>query len=260
MQLRSILSIAGVVNKELYRRKDFYVLFILTTLITGLAGSVSFFNDDKIVHYLKEICLTLIWIASLVISITMAARQIPAERESRTIFPLLAKPVSRSEVVLGKFLGCWLASGLALICFYVFFILATATREHSWPLATYFQAIVSHWMLLGIVTALTVLSSLVFSAPSSAATVCFIVTFGILLVGRHLGKLALQMQEPARSIAYAFYFTIPQLSFFDIREFVVHNYPPAPWGAWLFALLYGLVYTGIFLLSSCVLFRRKELS
>ncbi|MSU21702.1 MAG: hypothetical protein EXS30_09940 [Pedosphaera sp.] len=260
MQLRSILAIAGIVNKELYRRKDFYVLFILTALITGLAGSVSFFNDDKIVRYLKEICLTLIWIASFVISITMAARQIPAERESRTIFPLLAKPVSRSEVILGKFLGCWLASGLALICFYLFFILATATREHAWPLPTYFQAIVSHWMLLGIVTALTVLASLVLSAPSSAATVCFIVTFGILLVGRHLGNLALQMHEPARSIAYAFYFTIPQLSFFDIREFVVHNYPPAPWGAWLLSLLYGLLYTGIFLLASCVLFRRKELN
>ena len=42
---------------------------------------------------------------SLVIAIGTAARQIPAERENRTIFPLLAKPVSRWQVILGKFFG-----------------------------------------------------------------------------------------------------------------------------------------------------------
>ena len=48
------------------------------------------------------------------------ARQIPAERENRTIFPLLAKPVTRAQVVAGKFLGCWLACGMALVVFYLF--------------------------------------------------------------------------------------------------------------------------------------------
>jgi ABC-type Na+ efflux pump permease subunit len=88
-------AIGGVVIKELYRRKDFYVLLVLTAVITGLLGAVNFFNDPKIVRYLKEICLLLIWLSSLVICITTAARQIPAEKENRTIFPLLAKPVTR---------------------------------------------------------------------------------------------------------------------------------------------------------------------
>src|SRR3954468_25073673 len=90
-------AIGGVVIKELFRRKDFYALFILTALITLILGSVNFFNEANIVRYLKEICLFLIWVSSLVIAITTAARQIPAERESRTIFPLLAKPVTRSQ-------------------------------------------------------------------------------------------------------------------------------------------------------------------
>ena len=260
MRSNSIVAIAGVVNKELYRRKDFYVLFILTALITLVAGSVNFFNDDRIVRYLKEICLLLIWLASLVIAITMAARQIPAERENRTIFPLLAKPVSRSEVILGKFLGCWLATGLALLCFYFFFIAITAAREHQWPAFTYFQAIVSHWTLLGIVIALTLLGSLVLSAPSATATICFIVTFAILMVGRHLGKLALQMHEPMRSLLYVLYFSIPQLSFFDIRQFVVHDYPAVPWLFWFLALLYGAIYMALFLLAGCLIFRHKSLN
>ena len=79
--------------------------------ITLVMGSVTLFHDPKIVRYLKEICLLLIWISSLVIAITTAARQIPVERENRTIFPLLAKPVTRTQLLVGKFLGCWLACG-----------------------------------------------------------------------------------------------------------------------------------------------------
>ncbi len=37
-------AIAGVVIMEIYRRKDFYVLFFLTALVTLVMGSVTFFN------------------------------------------------------------------------------------------------------------------------------------------------------------------------------------------------------------------------
>ena len=78
--MNNITAIASVVIKEMIRRKDFYVLFILTALISVTLGSVNFFGDASIVRYLKEICLLLIWISSLVIAITTTARQIPAER------------------------------------------------------------------------------------------------------------------------------------------------------------------------------------
>src|SRR5580704_9579299 len=139
--MNNVFALAGVVIKELYRRKDFYVLFVMTALISLLLGSVRFFDNDQIVRFLKEICLLLIWISTLVIAITTSARQIPAERESRTIFPLLAKPVGRGELIVGKFAGCWLACGLALLVFYFFFGIISASREHALPLATYLQAV-----------------------------------------------------------------------------------------------------------------------
>src|SRR6476469_1228043 len=57
--LNNIQAVAGVVVKELYRRKDFYVLFILTALITLALGSAKFFGEAQSVRYLKEICLLL---------------------------------------------------------------------------------------------------------------------------------------------------------------------------------------------------------
>ena len=130
--MNTIWALAGVVIKELYRRKDFYVLFVLTALITIATGMVNFFHDPKIVRYVKDICMLLIWVSALLIAIITTARQIPAERESRTIFPLLAKPVTRWQVILGKFLGCWLATGIALAVFYLFFAVITGSREQHW--------------------------------------------------------------------------------------------------------------------------------
>jgi ABC-type transport system involved in multi-copper enzyme maturation permease subunit len=256
----NVLAIAGVVIKEMYRRKDFYVLFVLTALITVVMGSVTFFNQDNIVRYLKEICLFLIWGASLVIAITTAARQIPAEREQRTLFPLLAKPVTRSQFVLGKFFGCWFASGLSLLLFYVFFGVVAGAKEHEWPVLNYFQALVLHWFMLGVVCALTVLGSIVFAAPSSNNTITLIVSVGILLVGRHLNKVALRLEEPGQTLLYAVYFMIPHLELFDVRDLIVHNWGLIRWEIWAAGLAYAAVYSAIFLALACLLFRRKAVN
>src|SRR5208282_78593 len=152
--MNNIFAVAGVVIKELYRRKDFYVLFIVTVLICGIMASVNIYNDAKIVRFIKEICLDLMWVSSFVIAITTTARQIPAERENRTLLPLLAKPLSRVQLLLGKFIGCWIACGLTLLCFYVFFGVLAASRDHHWPLLNYFQAATLHWFMLGIIVAM----------------------------------------------------------------------------------------------------------
>jgi len=256
----NIQAIAGVVIKELYRRKDFYVLFILTALITLALGSAKFFGEDQAVRYLKEICLLLIWIAGLVIAITTTARQIPAERENRTIFPLLAKPVTRQHLLLGKFFGCWLACGLALLVFYLFFGVISAAREHDWSLGAYFQILTLHWFLLGMIVAMTLLGSIVFAAPSSNGTITLLVSVGIMLLGRHLNTLALQLAAPAQQIVYAIYFAIPHLELFDVRDLIIHNLGTIPWLIWCGALGYAAAYSAIFLGAACLLFRRKALN
>jgi ABC-type transport system involved in multi-copper enzyme maturation permease subunit len=302
--MNNVLAISGIVIKELYRRKDFYVLFVLTALITLLLGSVSFFNDSKIVRYLKEICLLLIWISSLVIAIVTAARQIPAERENRTIFPLLAKPVTRGQLIMGKFLGCWLACGVALLVFYLFFGVVSESRgrgdstptgqssaaapgahadsdkaddphhaaagsehhdepgvtEHHSAVLNYVQALWLHWMMLGVVTAMVLLGSVVLSAPSASVTISFIGIIGILLLGEHLNKVALRQPQPQQAILYTGYFLIPHLEWFDIRDRVIYDQPPIALVDCGLAALYAVAYTGLFLFLAWFVFRRKTLT
>jgi Cu-processing system permease protein len=257
--MSNIFAVGGVVLKEMYRRKDVYVLFILTVLVCLVMASVNLFNEEGIVRYVKEICLLLIWISSLVIAIGTAARQLPAERENRTLFPLLAKPLSRAELVLGKFHGCWVACGVALFCFYLFFGILAGSREEHWPLLNYFQAAMLHWIMLGVVIAFTLLGSLVFAAPSSNATICFLVTAGILLLGRYLNMVALGLPEPGRTLLYAVYYVIPHLELFDVRDLIIHSWPAIHWDDFGLAALYAGVYIAAFLLLACAVFRRKPL-
>jgi ABC-type transport system involved in multi-copper enzyme maturation permease subunit len=259
--MKNIFAVAGVVIKELYRRKDFYVLFILTVLICLVMASVNIFNDKQIVRYLKELCLLLIWISSLVIAITTTARQIPAEREQRTLLPLLAKPLTRTQLIFGKFLGCWLACGLVLLCFYAFFGALAASRDHAWPLLNYFQAALLHWIMLGVVVALALLGSLIFAAPSSNATICFVIVMTILTIGRYLNAFALAHSEPFRSFIYAFYFAIPHLEIpFEMRNLIVHDWPLIGWDFVALDALYLLAYAAAFLIAACLVFRRKPVN
>lgn len=258
--MNRIWAVAGVVLKELYRRKDFYVLFILTVVLTLVAGSVNFFNDGHIVRYVKEVCLLLIWIAALVMAVTMAARHLPMERESRTIFPLLAKPITRTEVLLGKFLGCWLACWICLVVLYSFFGVVSVAREREWLLVNYLQALLLHGCMLGIVTAMTLLGSLVFAAPSSNNTIQLVVCTGILMVGRHLNKVALQQPEPQQTALSVIYYLIPHLELFDVRDLIIHNWPAIPWLVCLGAAAYAVAYTSFFLAVAAWVFRRKVLA
>jgi len=258
--MNTIFALTGVVIKELYRRKDFYVLFFLTALITVGLGFVNFFNDDKIVRYLKEVCLLLIWISSLVIAIATAARQIPAERENRTIFPLLAKPVTRAQVIVGKFLGCWLACGLVLLVFYVFFGVIAGSREHHWPLLNYFQVLWLHWTMLAVVIAFVLFGSVVFAAPSSNTTISFVIVLGILFIGKYLGEVSTRQPEPVRTIVYTLYFLIPHLEWYDVRERLAFDQKLIPWGYVLLASVYAWFYSAFLLWATGLVFRRKPLN
>jgi ABC-type transport system involved in multi-copper enzyme maturation permease subunit len=115
-------------------------------------------------------------------------------------------------------------------------------------------------MMLGIVIAFVLLGSVVFAAPSSNATIAFVVVIGILLLGSHLNQVALQQPEPLRTIVYALYFLIPHLEWYDVRDFVIYEQHLPGWTDCGLATLYAAVYAALLLWATWLVFRRKPLS
>jgi hypothetical protein len=114
--------------------------------------------------------------------------------------------------------------------------------------------------MLAIVIALVLLGSVVFTAPSSNATICFVVVVGILLLGGHLNKVALNEPTPIGTVLYAFYFLIPHLEWYDIRQLVVYNHPLVDWRYFGIATLYAAAYATLLLWVTWMVFRRKPLN
>ena len=131
-QLRALISLSLL---DLYRRRDVIVLFLLGALVISPLIFVAPFGITGAGRYVDELALLLLWLASGVIAIGVAARQFPPEFEQRTIYPLQAKPVARPTLLLGKFLGATLAALSALTLFYLAYLLLAGARQgHLLPL------------------------------------------------------------------------------------------------------------------------------
>jgi hypothetical protein len=124
----------------------------------------------------------------------------------------------------------------------------------------YFQAIWLQWVMLGVVVALVLLGSVVFAAPSSNSTICFIVVVGILLLAKYLNRIALQNPEPLRTVIYSIYFCIPHLEWYDLRKFIFFDQPLLSWVDCGLATLYAMFYVVVLLFATWVVFRRKALN
>jgi hypothetical protein len=75
-----------------------------------------------------------------------------------------------------------------------------------------------------------------------------------------LNQIALQQPEPLRTLVYGFYFLIPHLEWYDVRDFIIYDRNLVGWVDCGLATLYAIIYMAIFLLGAWLVFRRKPLN
>ncbi|MEQ8822512.1 MAG: hypothetical protein RLY93_19935 [Sumerlaeia bacterium] len=140
---RSLYWIGYGVFLELIRRKDAYVLLILMSLFflgTGVIGLVGIENQET-GTFLLNLGLTLAYYMAHLLLLILIVRQIPDEIENRTVYPLLAKPMSRSQMFLGKWIACTLGGIVSLLVLgFLGWIPVPKGGAYSWPLL--FQGLV----------------------------------------------------------------------------------------------------------------------
>ncbi|MFA5203842.1 MAG: ABC transporter permease subunit [Lentisphaeria bacterium] len=256
--LQRVFAVAGLSVTELFRRRDVIVAFLLAAVILVPLAAFNLFGVKGVVRYLREVALLLVWLFSLVIAITTAARQLPAELEARTIYPLLAKPLRRGEFLAGKFLGAALAAMASALLFYLCYALMDGLREGAWPGLLFLQAVTLHLAALVLVCALVILGSVLLT-PSANITVAGLVTVGMLLFGQRLADIAGGASAVVAGLALAAHLVLPHLEFFDLRLHVVHEWPlldAATFGA---ILLYAACYSAAALVLAAWRLQKRNL-
>lgn len=133
--IRRTAAIAAVTWTELVRLKVFYFLIIFALLVIGNSFFLARFSFEEEFQMLKDIALGAMSIFSSLLAILATAGLLPKDLEDRTIYTVLAKPVSRTEYLLGKLAGVFLLLALAVVLmgsvFAVVLMLRTQALLHT---------------------------------------------------------------------------------------------------------------------------------
>ena len=132
---RRIRAIAAATWTELVRLKIFYFLVIFALLVIGNSFFLARFSFEEEFQMLKDIALGAMSIFSSLLAILATATLLPKDVEDRTIYTILAKPVSRTEYLLGKLAGVFLLLALSVVLMGAVFagvlLLRTEAQLHS---------------------------------------------------------------------------------------------------------------------------------
>ena len=263
-----VSSVAVNVFRESIRDRVPYNLVLFAVLLIGssyLLGQLTAGQDVKII---KDLGLGAMSVFGLFIAVFIGIGLVSKEVERRSIFPLLAKPVSRPQFIAGKYLGLvlTLAANLAVMVIAMYAVLAymgwaqpeAARAAANLPAADpgMLKAVLLIFVELMLITAIALFFS-TFSTPMLSAAL----TVGLYIAGHFnadLRNFDQVVDAPAAIwLARALYHVLPDLSAFDVKAQVVHGLPvTAGYLAWTIG--YGAAYVAALLTAATVIFSRRD--
>lgn len=253
-----IFALSKLLIKEIFRKKDFYVALILIGVSLFYASKLQFYNVNRIVRYLMEIGLALIYLFSMILTVTLAARQYPSEVQNGTYHVLFAKPLRRIEFVIGKFFGSFIAGAACFAVFFGLFLAAVFLKSGLVPLVLAGQCFYLFLLNLMVAAAMASAFSYYFTV-SAGVTLSIIIYLLISIYGSGLRDVGGKLFWLSRALADTFYYLLPHFEFFDLRQRFIHAWNPLPASLLVFLTLYAIFYTTLFLWIGWLKLRREYL-
>lgn len=251
-----IAVIAANVFREVIRDRVLYII-IFYAVALGLASrllpEVSANTDRKI---LVDFGLAAMQILGLVLTIFIGTGLVNREIEKRTVLVLIAKPVSRSEFVIGKHLGLSAVLFVLVAAMTAIFCLVMQVSKVPYPLPEVWLSGLFLWEQLALVAAVAIGFG-VFTSSLLAT----LMTFAVVVMGSlsadilKLGKLT---QNPAiERVTSGLYLVLPDLSRLDFKNQAVYHLMPSAM-AMLQNAGYGLLYMVLVLAIASLIFAWRE--
>jgi Cu-processing system permease protein len=260
--MRPIYRVARATFNEAWRRRFLNGILIFAILIIGSSWVFTYLQPGAELKMLIDVGLGSIRFFGMLIAIFLGVRLIPEEIEKRTIYTLLAKPVSRTLATNVLFMGA---------AFYVVFAIKAPQFKHMAPeegpaysmefmYANVAKAIMLSFFELALVMGIAVVGSVVFSWILAA-----IFSFFVYFVGQmssFFGHLAtIEGKEAAGPVARVFllavYRILPHFEKFDVRNAIVmDNY--VKWDVIGETVLMGAAYLVIVMLLGYLFFSQRE--
>ncbi len=258
--MRSIWLIAKSVLIEAIRRREIYAIVLISVILIGAVMTVDFFHLEGIEKFYREVALKVMSLATALTVIVLSARQLPREFETRTIYPLMAKPISRSTFLLGKLLGVLLAASFCFAMFMLVYLCGTLYLKGTIPWVLFGQYIYLQLLMMLIISTLSFFLSMIMNLDA-AITISSLLYISATTLSSLITYIYQDLEPIGQKVMLALVYLIPQLTLFDLSEKAVHasTWHPVE-GAIIFQLtIYALIYSGIYFILALMSFRRRAL-
>ena len=254
--MSAIAVIAHNTFKETIRNKIMANILLFAIGMVLMTMVVSNWSLDQQAKILKDFGLAAISIFGLLIALFVGVRTIYQEIEKHTIYMLVSKPISRWQIILGKYFG--LTVTILLNVFAITLCLF---------LADYFiEGTVDFGLLPGIfliiLEILLVIAFAIFFSTFTSPLLSAIFTLVIFVIG-HLAPsiqifTKLRPDDPTNTVLLAIYKILPNLENFNIKTEVVEHIA-LPEHMILNSVIYGISYIAILLFLTSWIFAKKDL-
>ncbi|GCA75643.1 hypothetical protein MiTe_02479 [Microcystis aeruginosa NIES-2520] len=251
-----IWAIAANGFREVIRDRILYFIGFFALLMAfawRLLPEIAVGTHEKI---FLDLGLAAIGLLGVIVAVFVGTGLINKEIDKRTILVLIPKPLSRAEFILGKHLG--LSGVLAvmlgvMLVIYLLMLLGMKVSFQPLPL------IVSVFYL-GLELILIAAVAIAFGVFTSSI-LATLMTFGVYLMG-HISKDLIQLGIISKNanilaITQNIYLILPDLERLNFRNEAVYGLLPSA-DVLIANALYSLVYTGLLLGISILIFSRRQ--
>jgi Cu-processing system permease protein len=252
--MRHLLAISLVTVREVLRRKLQVNLLFFGLALVGTSHLVGGLTLGEGYRILADLGLSAMQLIGFLVAVFVGSNLITGDMERRVLHPILAKPISRSGYLLGRYLGLAIVLILNLAVMAALFALVLVVNAGNFqPLGrAFFEAIALQGIQFLVVGAVAMLFSS-FTSPTLAA----VFTLAVAVSGLMTGELRALWKGPGTWIPRLLWYLLPNLSAMNANESLVYR-TPSPAQAWL-AALYGAAYAAAALSLAVLVFERRDL-
>ncbi|HIK55917.1 MAG TPA: ABC transporter permease subunit [Synechococcales cyanobacterium M55_K2018_004] len=258
MNLGRVLVIAVNVFREVIRDRILYLIALFAIALVIAATLLPQLAAGTTAKILLDLGLAAINLLGLVVAVFVGTGLVNKEIEKRTVYVLMAKPVSKTEFIVGKHLGLSAVLAVLLAAMTAIYLLVLTYKGVAFPLEGILLAVLFQFLELSLITAVAILMG-VFTSSVLAT----LLTFAVYLMGhlsRDLVTLGKLSQTPTiERFTQALYLVLPDLARLNLKNQAVYSIElfPSPVELGLNAL-YALVYTALLLAIATFIFSRRE--
>lgn len=253
--MKKIFSIAKYTFIENMRNKVFYIIILFGIIIVGSSLLLSALGGEQSRRILLDVGLGAIEFFALITVGFASVTLVLEEMESKTIYLIFARPVSRISYLLGRYVGLLSAVYFGMILMSMLHLLILYLKGFDIPIR-YFWAFLLCGGKICIIGSVALFFSLF--STSAVSSISFTVFFWIL--GHFSEEISFLSSKISniwlKMFMKAIYYLIPNMQYFNLRDF--WDVPQIS-GIWIpLAMIYGLVYSIFFICLSLWMFKYKE--